>query len=141
MIAVGPNVQRQSPGPRVVTIEDNYDDLGFTPDAASRDIRYTRYVDDRRILRSHASAMIPTASRALAVDPVDDVLLACPGVVYRRAAIDRVHTGMPHQLDLGRISRKALDNGDMAEKTAVTRRGPSLRGGTSVDLSPCSTGA
>lgn len=112
-------VQRRSPGPRVVAIEDNYDNLGFTPDAASRDIRYTRYVDDRRMLRSHASAMIPTVLRALAVDPVDDVLLVCPGVVYRRDAIDRLHTGTPHQLDLWRISRRPLDNGDMDDMTRL----------------------
>jgi phenylalanyl-tRNA synthetase alpha chain len=32
-----------------------------------------------------------------------DVLLACPGMVYRRDAIDRLHTGQPHQLDLWRV--------------------------------------
>lgn len=104
---------RMCRGPRVVPTADNYDNLNFTPDAASRDIRYTRYVDAARMLRSHASAMIPPALRALADDPVDDVLLACPGIVYRRDAIDRLHTGTPHQLDLWRISRSSLDNDDM----------------------------
>jgi phenylalanyl-tRNA synthetase alpha chain len=75
-------VQRRSPGPRVVAIADNYDNLGFSADAASRDSRYSRYVDDQRMLRSHASAMIPPALRALAAHPVDDVLLVCPGVVF-----------------------------------------------------------
>lgn len=51
-------VQRPSPGPRVVVIADNYDNLAFTVDAASRDARYTRYVDEYRMLRSHASAMV-----------------------------------------------------------------------------------
>jgi phenylalanyl-tRNA synthetase alpha chain len=82
--------QRRSPGPRIVAIADNYDNLAFTADAASRDARYTRYVDERQMLRSHASAMIPPALRALATDPVDDVLIVCPGIVFRRDAIDRL---------------------------------------------------
>ncbi len=104
---------RPSPGPRVVAIADNYDNLGFTADAASRDARYTRYVDGQRMLRSHSSAMVPAALRALAADPPDDVVLVCPGIVYRRDAIDRLHTGTPHQLDLWRISRRPLGHADM----------------------------
>lgn len=111
--------QRRAPGERIVAIADNYDNLAFTPDAASRDVRYTRYVDEHRMLRSHASAMIPPALRTLATDPVDDILLVCPGIVFRRDAIDRLHTGTPHQLDLWRISRRPLDNSDMDDMTRV----------------------
>jgi phenylalanyl-tRNA synthetase alpha chain len=71
------------------------------------------------MLRSHATAMIPPALRALAADPVDDVLLVCPGIVYRRDAIDRLHTGTPHQLDLWRVSRRPLGNDDMDEMTRL----------------------
>jgi phenylalanyl-tRNA synthetase alpha chain len=110
---------RRSPGARVVPVADNYDNLNFTADAASRDVRYTRYVDDAHMLRSHASAMIPPALRALAADPADDVLLVCPGVTYRRDAIDRLHTGTPHQLDLWRLARRPLDNADMDDMTRV----------------------
>jgi phenylalanyl-tRNA synthetase alpha chain len=120
---------RRCPGPRIVAIDDNYDNLGFMPDAASRDVRYTRYVDGRRMLRSHASAMIPPALRRLAAESTgsvgpagvatDDVLLVCPGVVFRRDAIDRLHTGTPHQLDLWRISRQPLGNADMDEMTGL----------------------
>lgn len=92
-------------GDRVVTIEDNYDNLGFDAADVTRDARYTRYVDDTRMLRSHSSALVPGALRALAADPADDVLLVCPGIVYRRDAIDRLHTGTPHQLDLWRVTR------------------------------------
>jgi phenylalanyl-tRNA synthetase alpha chain len=112
-------VQRRSPGPRIVTISDNYDNLRFTVDAASRDTRYTRYFDEHRMLRSHASAMIPPALRALADDPVDDVLLVCPGIVFRRDSIDRLHTGTPHQLDLWRIARHPLGNEDMDQMTRL----------------------
>ena len=110
---------RRSPGPRIVPIADNYDNLGFTADAASRDARYTRYVDGHRMLRSHSSAMVPAALRSLTVEPVDDVLLVCPGIVYRRDAIDRLHTGTPHQLDLWRISRRPLTNADMDQMVAL----------------------
>jgi phenylalanyl-tRNA synthetase alpha chain len=106
---------RPRPGPRIVPIADNYDNLGFTADAASRDSRYTRYVDAHRMLRSHSSAMVPPALRALAANPLDDVVLVCPGIVYRRDAIDRLHTGTPHQLDLWRVSRRPLTNADMDE--------------------------
>ncbi|HEX2316218.1 MAG TPA: hypothetical protein VHJ17_20930 [Thermomonospora sp.] len=99
-------------GSRVVTIADNYDHLGYDPADVTRDARYTRYVDERRLLRSHSSAMIPGALRALAAEPADDVLLVCPGVVYRRDAIDRLHSGTPHQLDLWRVTRRVPPMGD-----------------------------
>ncbi len=89
----------------VVSVEQNYDQLGYSPDAVTRDARYTRYVTDRTMLRSHTSAMVPPALRELARQTGwRDVLIACPGIVYRRDAIDRLHTGTPHQLDLWRIA-------------------------------------
>ncbi|WP_067536395.1 PheS-related mystery ligase SrmL [Nocardia crassostreae] len=93
-------------GDRVVTVADNYDNLGYAADDVTRDSRYTRYVDDHRMLRSHSSAMVPAALRDLAADPDEDVLLVCPGIVYRRDSIDRLHTGTPHQLDLWRVTRR-----------------------------------
>src|SRR5262245_28270959 len=46
-------------GGPIVPVEDNYDRLGYTRDAATRDARYTRYVSDTCMLRSHTSAMVP----------------------------------------------------------------------------------
>jgi phenylalanyl-tRNA synthetase alpha chain len=88
-------------GERIVAVADNYDRLGYPPSATARDTRYTRYVSRDRMLRSQTSALIPGALRVL-TSP--DVLLACPGMVYRRDAIDRLHTGTPHQLDLWRLT-------------------------------------
>ncbi|MEV7095123.1 hypothetical protein AB0M80_20015 [Amycolatopsis sp. NPDC051045] len=114
-----PGAVRRWPGDRVVTIADNYDNLGYDPADVTRDARYTRYVDARHVLRSHSSAMIPAALRALAANPADDVLLACPGVVYRRDSIDRLHSGTPHQLDLWRITRGPTTRADLEEMVAA----------------------
>jgi phenylalanyl-tRNA synthetase alpha chain len=63
--------------------------------------------------------MIPPALRRLARRPGDDVLLACPGMVYRRDAIDWQHTGTPHQLDLWRITRRAVSGADLDQMITV----------------------
>jgi phenylalanyl-tRNA synthetase alpha chain len=106
-------------GPRIVPVADNYDRLGYPAEAITRDARYTRYVDPQSMLRSHASAMIPPALRRLARQPGDDVLLVCPGIVYRRDTIDWQHTGTPHQLDLWRITRRVMSSTDMDQMVAV----------------------
>jgi phenylalanyl-tRNA synthetase alpha chain len=90
-----------------VAVEDNYDRLGYAPSAVTRASRYSRYLSETVMLRSHTSAGVPPALRALAAhpDPPDDVLLVLPGLVHRRDAIDRMHVGEPHQVDLWRIVR------------------------------------
>jgi phenylalanyl-tRNA synthetase alpha chain len=103
-------------GPRVVPVADNYDRLGYAAGAITREARYTRYVSARTMLRSHSTALVPPALRRLARDqPGHDVLLACPGVVYRRDAIDWQHTGTPHQLDLWRITGRPMTDADLDE--------------------------
>src|SRR4029077_16503644 len=102
-------------GATIVSVADNYDRLGYAPGAITREARYTRYVSARRMLRSHSTAMIPPALRELARQPGDDVLLTCPGMVYRRDAIDWQHSGTPHQLDLWRITRRPMTGGDVNE--------------------------
>jgi phenylalanyl-tRNA synthetase alpha chain len=106
-------------GPRIVPVADNYDRLGYAGEAVTRESRYTRYVDATSMLRSHSTAMIPSALRRLAREPGDDVLLVCPGIVYRRDAIDWQHTGTPHQLDLWRITRRAMSGADMDQMITV----------------------
>lgn len=81
-------VHRASP---IVSIEHNYDRLGYPPDGAARDARYTRYVCATALLRTQTSALIPPLLRS--ITPPDEVVLACPGIVYRRDVIDRLHVG------------------------------------------------
>jgi len=135
-------------GPRVVPIADNYDRLGYHSADITRAARYTRYIDASQMLRSHATAMVPPALRKLAAAPADDVLLVCPGITYRRDAIDWQHTGTPHQLDLWRISRQPLSQADLDEMARVllaalvpaapsrlqVRRHPYTTGGRQVDV-------
>ncbi len=93
-------VQRD-PGPRIVTVADNYDRLRYPADAVTRDRRYSHYVDSGRMLRSHTTARIPALLDRWRRS--DEVLLSVPGICYRRDVIDRHHVGEPHQLDLWRI--------------------------------------
>jgi phenylalanyl-tRNA synthetase alpha chain len=99
--------------PPVVTIAENYDDLLYPADGASRDARYTRYVSDEALLRTQTSAMIPRALRVIAAAVYSDVLIACPGLTYRRDSIDRLHVGEPHQLDLWRVKKGRLRRDDL----------------------------
>lgn len=110
-------VERRSP---VVPVADNYDRLHYPPDGAARDARYTRYVDAGTVLRTQTSALVPPLLRRLAAAPPADVLLVCPGLVYRRDVIDRLHTGEPHQVDLWRIRLgPPLGVGDLDEMIAA----------------------
>ncbi|WP_370948996.1 hypothetical protein AB5J62_15965 [Amycolatopsis sp. cg5] len=121
-------------GRRIVPIEDNYDNLGYAGADVTRDARYTRYVDEHRMLRSHSTALIPSALRELSAHPSADVLLVCPGIVYRRDSVDRLHTGTPHQVDLWRLRRGTLTEHDLAAMiTAVLK---ALVPGTSELRSP-----
>jgi phenylalanyl-tRNA synthetase alpha chain len=109
----GCSVRRQRSSP-IVSVADNYDRLRYPPNGVARDPRYTRYVCDCALLRTQTSAMIPPLLRELAEGGVGDVLLVCPGLVYRRDCIDRLHTGEPHQLDLWRIcGGKSLGSDDL----------------------------
>lgn len=108
-------VVRASP---VVTVRDNYDRLYYPADGVARDARYTRWVGPGMLLRTQTSAVIPPALDELAGDPTwRDVVLVCPGLVYRRDCIDRDHVGEPHQIDLWRIRRDgpALGQDDLRE--------------------------
>lgn len=107
-------VLRASPA---VSVEDNYDRLGYQASAITREARYSRYLGDTVMLRSHTTAGVPPALRALAAepDPPADLLLVLPGLVYRRDVIDRMHVGEPHQVDLWRIVRGDVDLDDMLD--------------------------
>jgi phenylalanyl-tRNA synthetase alpha chain len=86
----------RDPGPRVVSVADNYDRLRYPADAVTREARYSHYLGDGRMLRSHTTARVPALLREVR----EEVVLALPGICYRRDVIDRHHVGEPHQMDL-----------------------------------------
>jgi phenylalanyl-tRNA synthetase alpha chain len=107
-------VHRSSP---IGSVHTNYEVLGYPAGAPAREARYTRYLGDGRLLRTHMTAAVPGALRDLAggAGP-DDLVVACPGLVYRRDVVDRLHVGEPHQLDLWRARRGApLGGADLDE--------------------------
>ena len=115
----------------IVSARDNYDRLYYPPDAISRDRRYSRWVNRDVLLRTQTSALIPAALDDLAGDPSwTDVLVVCPGLVYRRDVIDRHHVGEPHQLDLWRIRRGAALGGDDLDAMIATVVAAALPGRT-----------
>jgi phenylalanyl-tRNA synthetase alpha chain len=132
----------------VVSAADNYDRLRIDAEAVSRETRYTRYVGEGVMLRSHTSVMIPPALRDLAARPSKDVLLVCAGMVYRRDSIDRLHSGTPHQLDLWRVRNEELTVADLDEMVdrlvetlvpgrphrALSREHPYTTNGRQVDV-------
>jgi phenylalanyl-tRNA synthetase alpha chain len=95
--------------PPVVLITDNYDRLFYQPDAIARSARYSHYIDGTHMLRTHTTACIP----AQLAETKRDRLIVCPGLVYRRDVVDRLHIGEPHQSDFwiarqGRLCRANL---------------------------------
>jgi phenylalanyl-tRNA synthetase alpha chain len=120
--------------PPLVALAENYDDLRYPADGASRDARYTRYLTPQLILRTQTSAMIPRALRMVAAADYDDVLIACPGLTYRRDAIDRLHVAEPHQLDLWRIARGSLSREDLEDMVTTVAAG--LLPGVAVRCDP-----
>jgi phenylalanyl-tRNA synthetase alpha chain len=140
------DVQRRRP---LVSVEDNYDRLGYAAADVTRDARYSRYAAETVMLRSHTTAGIPPALRALAgTGAVEaDVLLALPGVCHRRDVIDRLHVGTPHQVDLWRIATtgsaaRRLDADDLQQMVELVVGAvlPGARWRTSPAQHPYTTG-
>lgn len=105
-------------GTRIVSEWDNYDCLGYRPDAVTRATRYSRYTAPGQLLRTQMSAAIPGALRHIAgwTDrATKPVLIAAPGMVYRRDVIDKWHTGEPHQIDLWETGARTYGKADLLE--------------------------
>src|SRR5262249_16649240 len=101
--------------PPVVPITDNYDRLFYEPDAIARSARYSHYIDGTHMLRTHTTAYIPT----LPAETESDRVIVCPGLVYRRDVVDRLHVGEPHQTDFWIARQGRLRRADLLEMIAV----------------------
>lgn len=104
-------IHRKSP---IVSLSDNYDLLGYPEDGASRNSKYTKYINENLILRTQTSSMIPSIMKDLSITGLDkDTLMVCPGIVYRRDVIDKLHVSSPHQLDLWLVSHQIKSKNDL----------------------------
>lgn len=99
-----PEVQIYRKDP-ICSVADNFDRLQFPADNLSRSSRYTRYVTDDMLLRTHTSEMMPDILREAAQSGVEDRIFVCPGICFRRDVVDKTHTGEPHQIDIWRLKR------------------------------------
>jgi phenylalanyl-tRNA synthetase alpha chain len=97
-----PIIKRASP---ITTVEENFDLLYFPADNLSRSPIYTRYIDDKKMLRTHTTAQIPEILKEIKKNDVHNYLVMCPGICFRRDVIDRKHVGEPHQMDIWHIKK------------------------------------
>ena len=88
-----------------VSVEENYDDLLIPSNNPSRSSRYTRYIDENNVLRTHTSAILPRWLKKRASGAIEDETILLPGMCYRRDVVDRTHCGEPHQMDIWRIKK------------------------------------
>lgn len=86
-----------------VSVKENFDDLLFPLDNVGRSSRYTRYVTENTILRTHTSAAIPSWLKKASKKGIKDTIIVLPGMCYRRDVVDKMHCGEPHQMDVWRI--------------------------------------
>ncbi len=89
-------------GPRIVSAEENYGLLGYDPAEVTLGSAHTRWVDEFSLLRTQTTSQIPAAlQRAAALrQPGETILLAAPGITFRRDSRDRWHCAEPHQMDI-----------------------------------------
>lgn len=80
----------------------NYDRLYYPTDDVTLNSKYTKWLNESQMLRSHTSCMIPKKLDNLKSE--DQIILAY-GMVYRRDCIDKTHCSEPHQLDIWRVSK------------------------------------
>lgn len=109
-----PEIRRSGP---ITSIAKNYDRLLFPTDNPGRSSRYTRYVSDDSVLRTHTSEMIPGILDKLKERNIEDYLVMCPGICYRRDVVDKTHCSEPHQMDVWRTKKgqPRLDRLDLIE--------------------------
>lgn len=97
----------------VVTVEENFDSLGFPPDHPGRNRTDTYYINKDAVLRTHTSAHQAEVFRANASD---GFLISQD--VYRKDAIDRTHFPIFHQMEAAYTWDRAAarSDKDLAEK-------------------------
>jgi phenylalanyl-tRNA synthetase alpha chain len=89
----------------------NYDALLIPEDAPCRHPRYTRYLEDGRMLRTMTSELMPRLLKSYK----QDALLVHPGICYRRDVRDKRHVAEPHQMDIWQLSSHEVTPEDLEQ--------------------------
>ncbi|OQO12975.1 hypothetical protein B0A48_02439 [Cryoendolithus antarcticus] len=89
-----PAFQNRNELPAVVTVDQNFDSLGFTQDHPGRSRTDTYYINKDTLLRTHTSAHEVDVFRDNASDGY-----TISADVYRRDAVDRSHYPVFHQME------------------------------------------
>lgn len=102
-------VQKQ---PRIVPAHECHELLGYDVHAAAAMHAQTCWIDDHLILRTQTTSAIiaglqAAASRRLAGEAV---VVAAPGITFRRDVRDRWHCAEPHQMDIWVLGDPDLSN-------------------------------
>ncbi|SCZ03137.1 hypothetical protein [Pseudomonas sp. NFACC37-1] len=89
-------------GPRIVSAEENYGLLGYDPAEITLGSEHTRWVSEHSLLRTQTTSQIPAALQLAAQERKtgEMILLAAPGITFRRDSRDRWHCAEPHQMDV-----------------------------------------
>lgn len=89
-------------GARVVSAQENYGLLGYEPGEITLGSEHTRWVTKDSLLRTQTTSLIPIAlQRAAHTRQAGELmLLAAPGITFRRDSRDRWHCAEPHQMDI-----------------------------------------
>lgn len=89
-------------GPRIVSAEENYGLLGYDPAEITLGSEHTRWVSEHSLLRTQTTSQIPAALQRAAQErrTGEMILLAAPGITFRRDSRDRWHCAEPHQMDI-----------------------------------------
>lgn len=108
-------------GQPIVSIADNYYELGYQSNEVTLGVRYTKYIDDKLMLRTQMSSTIPSLLRQYSQELNNNLISSentnqlwiCPGMVYRRDVRDKTHVGEPHQLDIWYLSSIKKNRADL----------------------------
>ena len=99
-------------GNRIVSLDENYYILGYDDSEVTLGTRYTKYIDEKRILRTQMTSTIPSLLENYKEEEGNKLWL-CPGLVYRRDVRDKTHVGEPHQLDIWHLTKEIQNREDL----------------------------
>lgn len=117
------NVQKESP---IVSVETNFDSLGFPKTHVSRSKSDTYYMNNKTCLRTHTSAHQPEEFSRLAKEGFKKNGFLITADVYRRDEVDSSHYPIFHQME-GALVWNRNDTAKMKNDLKKVALSPSLK--------------